>query len=229
MTSPGSRVFGAVLCGGASSRMGSDKSLLGPEGRPLAAQVASAIQDAGIDDVCLVGGDGGRLSRFGRTWIADDEPGSGPLGGVTTLARRNPGCVLVVCACDLVQLTDAEIGPLLHAVTGSPHDAVVAADIAATQDVSDDAASAVADIAPADVAVYEVDGVPQWSAVALSPLAAAVAVASFDAGERSLHRAFTDPTLRVRRLRPADPAAIADADRPEDLPAAVRGPARRRG
>lgn len=209
--------------------MGFDKALIGPEGRPLAEQVASAIQDAGVDDVCLVGGDGGRLSRSGRTWLADDEPGCGPLGGVTTLARRHPGCVLVVCACDLVQLTEAEIGPLLHAVTGSSAGAAVAADIAATRDSSDAAAGAVTDTAPADVAVYDVEGVPQWSAVALSPVAAAAAVASFDAGERSLHRAFTGPSLRVSRLRPVDPAAIADADRPEELPAAVRGPARRRG
>ena len=58
---PADPVVGVVLCGGASTRMGADKALLGPVGAPLVGRVVAALRDAGADDVLLVGGDGDAL------------------------------------------------------------------------------------------------------------------------------------------------------------------------
>ncbi len=195
------RVVGVVLCGGASSRMGADKALLVSRERPFSAHVGAALDDAGVDEVLLVGGNGARLSMLGRTWIDDDHPGSGPLGAIATVARREPDAALVVCACDLPLITGEDLAPLL-------------AEIAAPSGAD----------GRSDLAVFDVGRRTQWSAVALAPSAAAVAVESFESGERSLRGAFKSPAIRVRHLEPRRPMALRDVDRPEDL-VAILGPA----
>lgn len=205
------RVLGAVLCGGSSTRMGHDKALLGPARRPLAARVVAALRDAAVDEVVLVGGDGRALRLFADGWVADDHPGAGPLGGLSTVARRRPGSALLVCACDLPDIEGDDLTPLLES-------------IAPTEAPEVDAGGT-----PPDVVVYEVDGIAQWSALGITARAATRAATAFDAGERSLHRALRVPELHLRRLRPERPEALRDADRPDDLPAELRGSLPQRG
>jgi molybdopterin-guanine dinucleotide biosynthesis protein A len=100
---------GAVLCGGASTRMGRDKALIEVGGRALAAHVCSVLESAGCLPVVLVGGDGERLVPLThRPWLADTWPGEGPLGGVIDALRwfRRRGVAgVVIAACDLPGLT----------------------------------------------------------------------------------------------------------------------------
>lgn len=201
MTGAAAPLVGVVLCGGASSRMGTDKALLGSPGAPLAIRVADAIAGAGAGEVVLVGGNGDRLSGLGRSWVPDEVPGAGPLGGLATASRRFPGTELLVCACDLPRLTTEALVPLVDAFRTSSR--------------------------PVDVAVFDLDGSPQWSVLALSERAATHAAAAFDRGERALWQVLASPTLAVRHLRCDRPDAIRDADRPEDLPPADRVPHRR--
>lgn len=201
-------LVGVVLCGGSSSRMGTDKALIGPPGEPLAIRVADAIAGTGVDEVVLVGGDGDRLAGLGRRWIPDHAPGAGPLGGLATATGRFPATPLLVCACDLPRLTAAALVPLIDVL----HDPNALHDTDALHDPD----------GRVDVAVFDVDGSPQWSAVALSARAAGHARAEFDRGERALRHALGAPTLQVRHLRCDLPEAIRDADRPEDLPSADR-------
>ena len=51
---------GAVLCGGASRRMGTDKALVEVDGVPMAERVAGALHAGGCAPVVFVGGDGAR-------------------------------------------------------------------------------------------------------------------------------------------------------------------------
>ena len=104
-------ILGAVLTGGASTRMGADKGAL------LAGVSVAALEAAGVDDVVRIGGATGD--------IADDHPGEGPLGGILTALRRSPAdAVVVVLACDL-PLID---GPTVAAVVAAlgPDDDVAA-------------------------------------------------------------------------------------------------------
>jgi molybdopterin-guanine dinucleotide biosynthesis protein A len=184
---------GVVLCGGASTRMGADKALLGPPGRPLAAQVAGVVLGAGAAEVLLVGGDGPSLTAAapaGATWIADGLPGQGPAVGVATAAAARPGRALLVCACDLPLLEAEDLRPLLEAAASG-----------------------------ADAAVPEVDGRPQWSVLALSAAGADSLARAVSRGERALHRAVP---ATVRHVRPGHPERLRDADRPEDLPPTLR-------
>jgi molybdenum cofactor guanylyltransferase len=72
--------------------MGRDKTAAGFlfEGEPLAARV-SLLLDRVCDDVIVASGDGARLGWLGRPQVADEIPGSGPLGGLAAglaLARH---------------------------------------------------------------------------------------------------------------------------------------------
>jgi molybdopterin-guanine dinucleotide biosynthesis protein A len=72
---------GAVLCGGASRRMGRDKALLPLDGLPLAVRVAQALGEAGAAEVVAVGGDRDGLASWDLPAVPDRWPGEGRAGG----------------------------------------------------------------------------------------------------------------------------------------------------
>jgi molybdenum cofactor guanylyltransferase len=86
---------GAVLTGGASTRMGRDKAAIEIDGRTMAGRVAAALREAGAADVACIGGATGD--------VPDDYAGAGPLGGIVTAARWAGGRSVVVAPCDLVE------------------------------------------------------------------------------------------------------------------------------
>jgi len=119
---------GVVLTGGASRRMGSDKSLLEVGGVAMAVRVATALAGAGCDPVVCQGGDADALAALGLTVLADSQPGGGPVAAILDALLRRPGDV-VVCACDLPWLDVATVSQLI-AIAEERHDAdvVVASD-----------------------------------------------------------------------------------------------------
>lgn len=109
--------IGAVLCGGASRRMGRDKALIEVDGVPLAQRVAEALVAGGCSSVLAVGGDGPALDRLGLVPVPDRWPGEGPLGGLATaLGAVDDGARLVVAPCDLLHPSAAVVAMLLAAV-----------------------------------------------------------------------------------------------------------------
>lgn len=119
------RTAGAVLTGGRSRRMGSDKALLEVDGQPMAERVAAAVAVGGCDPVVFIGGDGAALRTLGRPWHPDRWPGEGPLGGVLTALFELDGDVLVT-ACDLIDLDGATVASVIAAAERTPGDVVVA-------------------------------------------------------------------------------------------------------
>jgi molybdopterin-guanine dinucleotide biosynthesis protein A len=116
---------GAVLTGGASSRMGMDKALLEVDGRPMATRVTAALTAAGADPVIAVGGDEAGLRAIGLEWWPDRFPGEGPLGGVLSAFDGLAECELVAAmATDLPRLTEAVVRALASAL--GRHDAAMA-------------------------------------------------------------------------------------------------------
>jgi molybdopterin-guanine dinucleotide biosynthesis protein A len=104
--------LGAVLCGGGSRRMGTDKALLEVDGVAMAERVARALAAGGCSPVVFVGGDS-TLRRLGRPVLADRWPGAGPLGGVLTALVDADGTDVVAAACDLPMLDGSTVGTLL--------------------------------------------------------------------------------------------------------------------
>jgi molybdopterin-guanine dinucleotide biosynthesis protein A len=182
---------GAVLCGGASRRMGRDKALVEVDGRALALRVADALRRAGADPVTAVGGDLPALAALGLAGVPDEAPGEGPLTGVLTALRGAArGAPLVfVAACDLVTPEPAAVSATVAALDADPE---------------------------ADVAVPMAGGRRQWMHAAWRAGAAAPLAAAFEAGERAVHAAVAAGGLRVVDVAVA-PAAVADADTPADL------------
>ncbi len=105
---------GAVLSGGSSRRMGTDKALLEVDGVAMAERVARALVAGGCSPVVFVGGDPA-LNRHGRPVVADRWPGEGPLGGVLTALIDAAGADVVAAACDLPMLDGPTVRALILA------------------------------------------------------------------------------------------------------------------
>ena len=191
----------AVLCGGASRRMGTDKALVEVDGVPMLRRVAVALRRAGVAQVVCVGSGHqpqddarrrGALAGLGVAAYPDDHPGEGPLGGIITALRTAPEDVdvVLVVACDLL----------------APSPAAFEATVAALADGA------------RDVAVPAGEP-PAWLHAAWHKRAETSLRQGFEDGERAVHRAVAGAGLAVTWVE-VDATACADADAPGDLPSA---------
>ena len=113
---PSEPILGAVLCGGRSSRFGSDKALAPFRGSTVGERLVGALRGAGVDPIVAIGGRAG--DQLGLPTVPDRRPGDGPLGGLATaLLYARTGRVLVV-PCDLPLLSTEHIARLLADVEG---------------------------------------------------------------------------------------------------------------
>ncbi len=188
------QVSGAVLTGGASRRMGTDKATLDVGGRSLAGRVADVLEEAGAAPVVAVGGDPVGLTALGLHVVDEPLPGAGPLSGVAGALRSTHAPVVIVAACDLPALTVAAVSRLVLARAA----------------------------VDADVAVPLVDGVRQvqvacWARRALGAVEQALA-----AGRRSIQEVLDDLDVCVVTDLPA--GVLADLDTPADVDRYASGP-----
>jgi molybdopterin-guanine dinucleotide biosynthesis protein A len=106
---------GAVLCGGAASRMGCAKQhLVLNDGRTMLQRVAGVLAEV-CSDVVVVGADGGDPWRS----IMDQRSGQGPLAGIEALLSSELDQQYLVCPCDMPWLT-ADPLHALSATTFTP-------------------------------------------------------------------------------------------------------------
>jgi molybdopterin-guanine dinucleotide biosynthesis protein A len=182
----------AVLCGGASRRMGRDKATLVVDGAAMAVRVGDACRAAGAGAVVAIGGDVGALGRLGLAVVEDDEPGQGPLAATLTALRWSPTELLVVLSCDLLAPNPATILHLVERLAAAPTEVVGAVPVVA--------------------------GHHQWTHAAWRRGALTALGSAQRAGARSLRRACAGlPLALVTDVSPGD---VGDADRPGDLPGA---------
>ena len=152
---------GAVLAGGTSSRMGTDKAFVEVNGVPLAAIAYQSLAEAGASEIHSIGGDSERLSALGFLPHPDTHPGEGPLGGIIDAMHASNRPIVVILACDQPRVDGTLVRRLVEAL-----------------DEHDDAVVPVA------------EGVPQPLAAVYSTRALAALESAFDAGQRSPTRAL---------------------------------------
>jgi len=178
---------GAVLCGGASRRMGRDKAFVEYDGVAMVQRVMATLRAAGCAEVVAVGGDARQLAALGLRCIPDEHPGEGPLGGVITALHHfaDREAVMVV-ACDLPRLTPATVSRVLGALTERDATEVVMA----------------------------VTDRREPLCAAWRPTVADALVQAFEAGERRLQTAVQP--LRIMEL-PVPVTDLANVNTPTDL------------
>jgi molybdopterin-guanine dinucleotide biosynthesis protein A len=113
---------GAVLTGGASSRMGADKALLRVQGEALVLRACRAL--AAATEVFTVGGDLDGLGALGLDARPDRHPGEGPLGGILTALGAAANDLVVVLSCDLLAPSDRVVATLVAALVADDRFAV---------------------------------------------------------------------------------------------------------
>jgi molybdopterin-guanine dinucleotide biosynthesis protein A len=181
-------LYGLVLAGGASRRMGQDKAALALHGRPQldwacdtlarhCERVFVSIRADQQDDPV----------RRGRPVIVDVHDGAGPIAGIAAAQAAHPDCAWLVLACDLPFVDDAAIGHLVGHRDGR---AVVA--YASSH-----------------------DGLPEPLCAIYEPASRAGVLAALASG-RNCPRKFIVGT-GVALLRQPDPAALDNVNTPEEL------------
>lgn len=136
--------------------MGRDKATLEIDGTPMAVRVATALTAAGAHEVACIG-----PGVDGLAALAEDEPGSGPLGAIVAALRWAAPRPVVVAACDLVAPDPATFAALIGARSPA-----------------------------ADAAVPVVGGRLQPLAASYAPTALGPLAAAYAAGERSITTAL---------------------------------------
>ncbi|MBI2619182.1 MAG: molybdenum cofactor guanylyltransferase [Ignavibacteriales bacterium] len=91
---------GAVLAGGRSSRMGSDKALLQWKGKPFVGHTADILSEVCLQ-VVIIGDKTERFSDLSYSCFEDIIPSAGPLGGIHSALTHSTIDHVLVCACDL--------------------------------------------------------------------------------------------------------------------------------
>ena len=203
----GVRCMGAVLAGGASTRMGADKAFIEIGGMPMVARAAAALSVAGVAATVVVGGDGARLSDLGLWAVPDRYPGQGPLGGLITAldALGSPSGdgmdAVVTLPCDVIEPDAAAVRCVLDRLFGPAGDPAAAA-------------------SEADLVVPLGAGVPQWMHAAWHRRCLQTLSGAFASGVRAPRTAARE--LRWVAVDVPGEGWFRDADRPEDLPDGAR-------
>lgn len=98
-SAPGSRLTMAILAGGQSRRMGTDKALVELGGKPLIAHVVERLQPLNADETIIICRDQARYAFLGLATVEDITPDLGPIGGLFTALTlaRNANVILVGC------------------------------------------------------------------------------------------------------------------------------------
>jgi molybdopterin-guanine dinucleotide biosynthesis protein A len=181
-------LYGLVLAGGASRRMGRDKAALALHGQPQlhwarelllrhCPQVFVSVRADQQDDPV----------RRGLPTIVDVHEGAGPIAGIAAAQAARPDCAWLVLACDLPFVDDAVISHLVSCRDGRPVVAYASSH----------------------------DGLPEPLCAIYEPASRAGVLAAIESG-RNCPRKFILGT-GVALLQQANPAALDNVNTPDEL------------
>jgi len=106
-----------LLAGGRSSRMGTDKSSLIIDGKPLWQHQIETLRATGAAAVVVAGPKDGPFAKLADKILEDDQPGLGPLSGIVSGLEWNPSPLLLVLAIDLPAMTPQFLTKLVKSAT----------------------------------------------------------------------------------------------------------------
>jgi molybdopterin-guanine dinucleotide biosynthesis protein A len=121
MTPTAAPLYGLVLAGGASRRMGQDKASLALHGRPQLEWARELLaRHCNEVFISIRAGQHDDPVRRGQPVIVDTHDGAGPIAGIAAAQAAHPGHAWLVLACDLPFVDDACIETLVSHRDGRP-------------------------------------------------------------------------------------------------------------
>jgi len=112
---------GILLCGGKSSRMGTDKALLKIQHQHMVSYPLQVMQQRCSE--ILISANDSRLDFLDYPVICDEITGIGPIGGLYTCLKQSTNDLNLVLACDMPLITGGVLEKMLQIV--QEYDAVV--------------------------------------------------------------------------------------------------------
>ncbi|MCX8044160.1 MAG: molybdenum cofactor guanylyltransferase [Desulfobacterota bacterium] len=107
----------AVLAGGKSHRLGTNKALLAINGTTLIGHVLHTARQF-TETVRIIANDSEAYQQFNVPVIGDIMPGGGPLSGIHAALTISPTEYVLVLSCDMPLLDPSHIKPLISAYPG---------------------------------------------------------------------------------------------------------------
>jgi molybdopterin-guanine dinucleotide biosynthesis protein A len=109
-------LYGLLLAGGRSTRMGRDKAALAYDGRPQLERAMALLQPHVVRSFVSVRAEqAAEPLRARYAQIADSHEGIGPVAGLLAAQQRHPDVAWLVLACDLPRLDAATLARLVRA------------------------------------------------------------------------------------------------------------------
>jgi len=177
-----------ILIGGSSSRMGTDKYLMNPNGKPQYLHLYEMISSLGLEVYLSCSNAQKNQLPEGMPKIGDTKENTGPMGGLYAAIESDDKCSWLVVACDLIHLHQRCINDLL------PFN-------------SD----------PCDIVTYRKEGSNflETTISVYHPSSFSEVCESFHSGAYSLQRVLKKS--RVKTLVPHDERVLTNANYPSDV------------
>lgn len=116
-------LLGVVLCGGQSTRMGTDKGLLIKDNKPWAVLIAEKLKDAKLPVIISINEkqQDSYLKLFPENSVIVDHLSiDGPLEGLLSVHDQYPDKDIFLMACDLVDMDQETISTLIQSYSDNP-------------------------------------------------------------------------------------------------------------
>ena len=115
----------AILAGGKSSRMGTDKSFADLMGRPMIEHTLSKVAGLGQEETILITNRPADYAYLNLPMYGDILPGKGALGGVYTAISSSRSPYTLVLACDMPFVNPALLRYMVALGKGEAFDVIV--------------------------------------------------------------------------------------------------------
>jgi molybdenum cofactor guanylyltransferase len=115
----------AIIAGGKSSRMGTDKSFVPILGMPLIERLLTRVSDLGQDETILITNRPSEYAYLGLPTFGDVLPGKGSLGGIYTALTHSRQFYTLALACDMPFVNPALLRHMITLCQGDQFDVIV--------------------------------------------------------------------------------------------------------
>jgi molybdopterin-guanine dinucleotide biosynthesis protein A len=115
----------AIMAGGQSRRMGTDKSLVILHGKPLVEHLVARVQELGQAETILIANRPDAYSFLGLPTYTDVLPGKGSLGGIYTALRYSRTPYTLILACDMPFVSTPLLKYMIGLAEGDSFDVIV--------------------------------------------------------------------------------------------------------